>query len=406
MPSRLGRLVGFGVVLGAIAGFGDASALRASSGEAFSSRWSAEIEGELIGFEVGNDRVYAGVHDGSTLEVVAFDLADGTILWRQIVADVEEPSRYAGGAVDNGFLLSFEEGAPPAGVVMVDVAIEVAVPATSAPGPDVEPDSTSAATEGGDGPDSHLILLDGVSGEIRWDEPLYDPATYVSGQENDHVAVVGVYDSGPAFVDLDTAESVLMQNSPDSYWLLVGEELAQFENGSLELGLDPFDSAMLPTPVPLPSGTDSVTANEDGRLIVATVGSDVVGIVDGEEVWTWTQTSKISARSSSLTGSSEFGNSLAGPLDADCSPRSETASSFRSTRFPVNSHSRTYRSPLTERLPSLESSTRHLTCILGTNVYVQQLWSCGPVRQCARSRMTSTGWERRAPSGRMSIPPL
>ena len=32
----------------------------------------------------------------------------------------------------------------------------------------------------------------------------------------------------------------------------------------------------------------SVTASEDGRLIVATVGSDLVGIVDGEGVWTWT----------------------------------------------------------------------------------------------------------------------
>ena len=105
---------------------------------------------------------------------------------------------------------------------------------------------------------------------------------------DDDVAVVGVYDSGPAFVDLDTAESVLMQNSPDSYWLLVGDELAHFDDGSLEMGLDPFDPAVVPTPVPLPSGTDSVTASEDGRLIVATVGSDVVGLVDGEEVWRWT----------------------------------------------------------------------------------------------------------------------
>ena len=80
-------------------------------------------------------------------------------------------------------MLSFEEGAPSAGDVVEDVAaIEVTVPASSAPGPDVEPNSTSAATEGDDGPDSHLILLDGVSGEIRWDEPRYDPATYVSGK--------------------------------------------------------------------------------------------------------------------------------------------------------------------------------------------------------------------------------
>ena len=69
---------------------------------------------------------------------------------------------------------------------------------------------------------------------------------------------------------------------------MVGDELAQFDHGSLEVGLDPFDPEVLPTPVPLPSGTVSVTASEDGQLIVATVGSDLVGIVDGEEVWTWT----------------------------------------------------------------------------------------------------------------------
>ena len=134
---------------------------------------------------------------------------------------------------------------------MEDVAIEVA-PASSAPGPDVESNSTSAATEADDGPDSHVILLDGVSGEIRWDEPLYDPATYVSGQLSDDVAVVGVCDSGPSFVDLDTAEAIEFEISQDAYWLMVGDELAQFDHGSLEVGLDPFDPAVLPTSVPLP----------------------------------------------------------------------------------------------------------------------------------------------------------
>ena len=186
------------------------------------------------------------------------------------------------------FLFSFEEGQPSAGVVTWRRS-----PSKMRSLPAQRParrrtECNVRRHRGRRWPRSHLILLDGVSGEIRWDEPIYDPATYVSGQVNDHVAVVGVYDSGPSFVDLDTAESVRVQNSPDSYWLLVGEELAQFDNGSLELGLDPFDPAVLAAPVPLPSGTDSVTASEDGRLIVATVASNVVGIVDGEEVWTWT----------------------------------------------------------------------------------------------------------------------
>jgi hypothetical protein len=46
MSTRLVRLVGCGLVLGAVAGFGDVSALRASSGEPFGSRWSADIEGD------------------------------------------------------------------------------------------------------------------------------------------------------------------------------------------------------------------------------------------------------------------------------------------------------------------------------------------------------------------------
>ena len=37
--------------------------------------------------------VYAVVHDGSMLEVVALDLADGDVVWRQIAAEVDEPYR-------------------------------------------------------------------------------------------------------------------------------------------------------------------------------------------------------------------------------------------------------------------------------------------------------------------------
>jgi hypothetical protein len=111
---------------------------------------------------------------------------------------------------------------------------------------------------------------------------------YVREQVNDHVAVVGVYDDGPFFLDLDTAEMLEMENSPEAFWLLVGNELALFENGSLVVGLDPFDPTVRPTTVPLPSGTVSVTASEDGQLIIATAGHDLVGIVNGEEVWTWT----------------------------------------------------------------------------------------------------------------------
>ena len=162
---------------------------------------------------------------------------------------------------------------------------------------------------------------------------------------------------------------------------MVGDELAQFDHGSLEVGLDPFDPAVLPTLVPLPSGTVSVTASEDGQLIVATVGSDLVGIVDGEEVWTWTPDVEGIGVVLLVDGFVGVREIVGGVFGRWCSPRSETAVSFLSTRFPMRSDSRTCGSPLTEALPLLESSMRHLTCVLGTNVFVQQLWSCGLVRR-------------------------
>jgi hypothetical protein len=292
MAGRAWRLVGFVSVLGVVAGFGDVSALRTSSAEPFGPRWSVDIDGEMLGFELGSDRVYAVVHDGSMLEVVALELADGDVLWRQTAAEVDNPHRYAGGALDDGFLFSFEDRGPVEEIVVVVgseiVGTDDSLPASSAPEPDIQPGDSAATPDDDDRRDAHLILLDGVSGEIRWDERGYDPAPYVSGHVNDHVAVVGVYDSGPFFLDLDTAEIVEMENSQETFWLLVGDELARFDGGSLVLGLDPFDPAAKPTTVPLPAGTVSVTASEDGRQIVATVGSDLVGIVDGEEVWTWT----------------------------------------------------------------------------------------------------------------------
>jgi hypothetical protein len=171
MTGRSWRLVGFLSVLGSVAGVGDVSALRTSSDEPFGPRWSVDIDGELVGFELGTDRVYAVVHDGSTLEVLAFDLADGSVLWRRAAAEVDNPYRYAGGALDDSFLFSFEDRGPVSEIVVVVgtevVGIGDSLPASSAPEPDIEP-GDSAATADDDGRDAHLILLDGVSGEIRW----------------------------------------------------------------------------------------------------------------------------------------------------------------------------------------------------------------------------------------------
>ena len=40
------------------------------------------VVGEVIGLEATDDELYAVVDSGSSLEVVAFDLAGGTVRWR------------------------------------------------------------------------------------------------------------------------------------------------------------------------------------------------------------------------------------------------------------------------------------------------------------------------------------
>jgi hypothetical protein len=62
----------------------------------------------------------------------------------------------------------------------------------------------------------------------------------------------------------------------------------QVEARSLQVGWDPFDPSAETSTIELPDGTIEVTASNDGRTIVATVESVLVGIVDGEEAWRWT----------------------------------------------------------------------------------------------------------------------
>ena len=58
-------------------------------------------------------------------------------------------------------------------------------------------------------------------------------------------------------------------------------------DGLLTVGWDPFDRAAPTSDVVLPPGTLRVTSSGDGDLLVATVGTELVGIVDGEEAWRW-----------------------------------------------------------------------------------------------------------------------
>ena len=102
----------------------------------FGVRWSADVEGKLIGLETTADRFYAVTLIGSTLEVRAFDLGDGSVLWERTLTDGAwlEPE-YWGSATEYGLVLTF------------------------------------GADAGG-----HLTLLDADDGETRWDESLTFPA--------------------------------------------------------------------------------------------------------------------------------------------------------------------------------------------------------------------------------------
>ena len=253
----------------------------------FELRWSADVDGELLGLETAADRFYAVTLDGSTLRAAAFNLADGGVLWERTVSDATWPQpEYWGSATAYGLVLTY------------------------------------GADAGG-----HLTLLDVDSGETVWDEPLQWPAYDVYEQVSDHVAVMEITEMDLEFLDLDTGQRVSAGDPAD--WRVIGDELALFEDtgpdestsgtlaevilvesvvnttpsanspddstvlfktpseaGTLLVGWDPFDPSTATSTIEVPSRT--IDVSEDGSIIVATVGDELVGIVDGEEAWRWT----------------------------------------------------------------------------------------------------------------------
>src|SRR5262245_14233172 len=103
---RLSVAVAF-VVVGAVVAAGGSSGTASSTSpgsDSFEPRWSVPVDGELLGLEAAGDRVYTVTHSGSTLAVVAFDLSDGSVLWRHTIPDIEDPYGYDGSATDYGLL--------------------------------------------------------------------------------------------------------------------------------------------------------------------------------------------------------------------------------------------------------------------------------------------------------------
>ena len=164
-----------------------------SEEEQFGVRWSAEVEGELLGLETAADRLYAVTLNGSTLEVVAFDLGDGSVLWERTLTDAAWPEpEYWGSATEYGLVLTF------------------------------------GADAGG-----HLTLLDADNGETRWDESLTFPAYDVYEQVNDHVALFELSEGDLQFIDLDTTEQADAGDYFSNGWVVIGDELARFEDSDL-----------------------------------------------------------------------------------------------------------------------------------------------------------------------------
>ena len=248
----------------------------------FHQRWSMPVAGEVVGLEATNDELYAVVDGGSSLEVVAFDLAGGTVRWRNTVLHDCSSYGYDGSATDYGLLLTF-------GVSSTESLAVVGTTDWPDGTDGLDGDVKSAADC--DAADDHLLLLDADSGKARWDVPLHRPVDDVFGQVNDHVAVISTFDSALAFVDLDTgigaaAGGMGLPGGPG--WIPVGDEMALVGDGVLTVGWDPFDPAAPTSDVALPRGTVGVTSSGDGDLLVAKVGTELVGIVDGEEAWRWT----------------------------------------------------------------------------------------------------------------------
>jgi hypothetical protein len=212
----------------------------------FESRWSKPLEGELIALESTADRVYAAMQNGSDVEVIAFDLDEGEV-WRRPVTDTFT-GEFWSRAVDRGFLITFDDAA------------------------------------GG-----HLMLLNADDGETAWDRPLDFSAYDIGNQLTPDVGLIWIRERDLEFVDLDTGDRAPAGRYEfDPSWKVVGNQLARFDGESLEVGSDPFDSSARTEIIELPATASDVTASSDGRLIIATVGSELVGMIEGEEAWRWT----------------------------------------------------------------------------------------------------------------------
>ena len=210
----------------------------------FERRWTSDVEGQLIGLQTSDQRIYAATLNGSQLGIVAFDVSNGSALWERQLAKVTKPDFWAS-PTEPGLLVTFDDAA------------------------------------GG-----HLALLDVDTGKSVWDVHLDNAAYDVYEQLTDELALINITEYELEFVDLSTGDRTSAEKPWT--WMVAGEDLPRLSDGSLEVGWDPFDPDRPPaSTIELPYAEPRIGSSPDGSVLVASDDSEITGIVDGEEVWTW-----------------------------------------------------------------------------------------------------------------------
>jgi hypothetical protein len=210
-----------------------------SAGQAFHARWSDRFDGSVASTDVTATVIYVACEKGPSKSIAAVSTTDGSTLWVTTVTP-------------NG-----------------DWNGQFAVAATSA-GP-----LTSYQDDAG----AHLVLLDAGSGRAMWARPINEPAYDLLGEVTSGLGAVDLTENDEELVDLASGQ---LQPADTAFFTADGQYVT-VDGATLNIGGNPFDTAVPGTTVALTAEPNDVTGADD--LIVAAEGDDVVGVTGGRERW-------------------------------------------------------------------------------------------------------------------------